>query len=140
MRSFNSAAQADLRNGRTAEEAGFVDFQLYGDSNGLNVAVSSVTLTNGSGTVNTGLSSNVSMEVATEAAAGVGGGSYLIFTKHAQGDRVYGGDSDATPLFWGQSVPATVLQLSGVASVPNADDLGGGAVTHPDATTAFVAM
>ena len=73
-RSFNSAAQADLRNAATAQEAYFVDLQEYADT--------SATLTGS--TYGLYLSDNVRMEVQQASAT-----SYSMIASHTAGDNSY---------------------------------------------------
>jgi prepilin-type N-terminal cleavage/methylation domain-containing protein len=124
MRSFNSAAQSDLRNARIAEEALFVDFQLYGAS-GIGAVSPAVLLaqTNALATVNTGLSTNVSFESVTDATDA----SYVLFSKHLQGDRAFAGDSDASALYWAQSVAGEALAATAIAPVAGTDEVNGAA-------------
>jgi prepilin-type N-terminal cleavage/methylation domain-containing protein len=73
MRSFNSAAQADLRNAATAQEAYFVDFSKYGDVDGL------VGATYGLYT---------SSQVFLDSGAG-GGSTYNMTSYNSKGNKTY---------------------------------------------------
>ncbi len=133
MRGYNAAANSDLRNAKTAEEALFADYQAYGDSAGL-ATKSPVTLTTQdfagtARTINSSLSSNVYMAAKTDAAAGGRGTNYTVVSKHQQGDRVFGADGDSTALFWCQGTAGSNLQSTGVTST-TANDL----TTTGDAT------
>lgn len=127
MRSFNSAAQSDLRNARIAQEALFVDFQLYGAYVLPAVQISPAPLvatTNALATVNTGLSTNVFFEAFTDATDS----SYVLFAKHTQGDRAFAGDADASALYWAQSVAGEVLTTNaaiGATVAPTTDEVLG---------------
>ena len=67
MRAYNSAAQSDLRNCATAQEAYFVDEQTYGAHGNLTLNTSeNVTLTASGGT-----------------------GTYTIGAEHSSGDKTY---------------------------------------------------
>ena len=127
MRSFNSASQSDLRNARTSQEAQFANFQLYGDSNTGGVALCiapscvMVAQTNAAATINTGVSTNVQLEAVTDALDA----SYIVFSKHLQGDRVFGGDSDATAMYWAQSVAGTPsVSNAGLTPLAGSDEVG----------------
>jgi len=67
MRAYNSSAQSDLRNCATAQEAYFVDADIYGAEGNL--------------TLNTG-------ENVTLTASG-GTGAYTITAYHSSGDKTY---------------------------------------------------
>ena len=72
-RSFNSAAQADLRNAATAQEAYYVDHQEYADG------VSTITGNN----FGLFLSEGVTMTTTGS------GSSYTIFSYHTSGNKTY---------------------------------------------------
>ena len=71
MRAFNSAAQSDLRNAATAQEAFFVDNQTY-------------TTTEGSGGLNLTTSDGV-----TVAVTAADTDDYTMTASHGSGDRTY---------------------------------------------------
>jgi type IV pilus assembly protein PilA len=73
-RSYNSAAQADLRNAATAQEAYFVDSQLYATA-----VANLVPATYGLYT-----SQNVSLSVATANAS-----TYQMISYHSSGDKTW---------------------------------------------------
>jgi type IV pilus assembly protein PilA len=131
IRGYNSAATADLRNARTAEEAFFSDWQVYTSSavNGLpagtavllnttvvpQVSVVAGTI-NAAGTApsaattfNTGVSQNVGLVLRTS----VDGGSFTGASKNAAGDRCYGMDSDFTPIYWTNGPISTGMDVAG---------------------------
>ncbi|MCD6305534.1 MAG: prepilin-type N-terminal cleavage/methylation domain-containing protein [Deltaproteobacteria bacterium] len=66
-RAFNSAAQSDLKNAATAEEAYYVDNQTYGADDDLNL--------------------NTSTNVTVTAAGD--GNTYKIVAYHSKGDKTY---------------------------------------------------
>ena len=71
-RSYNSAAQADLRNAATAQEAYYVDHQSYADAEA-----------NLTGSYGLTTSQNVAL------VADVDADSYTITAYHASGDKTY---------------------------------------------------
>jgi prepilin-type N-terminal cleavage/methylation domain-containing protein len=115
IRGYNSAATADLRNSRTAEEAFFSDWQVYTSSAPAGIAAG-VTLLNttavpqvtiamnsitasapsAQATFNTGVSQNVGLVLNTSA----NGGSFTGGARNSAGDRCFGMDSDFTPIYW----------------------------------------
>ncbi len=148
IRGYNSAATADLRNSRTAEEAFFSDWQVYTSSDPTGVsggsavllnttAVPQVSVTKGSlnaagtapsadATFNTGVSQNVGLVLKTSA----DGGSFTGASKNAAGDRCYGMDSDFTPIYWTNGPISTGMDVAGdpdpVASSTTSDFAGVG--------------
>jgi type IV pilus assembly protein PilA len=120
IKGYNAAASSDIRNAKTAEEALFADFQAYG-STAANAVVSTssvpITTTDSSGTartINTGLSTNVSLQAFTNAAAGAAGANYLVFTKHLQGNRTFAADSEYNTIQWAEP-PTAGASGSGTA-------------------------
>jgi prepilin-type N-terminal cleavage/methylation domain-containing protein len=122
VRGFNSTATADIRNGRTAEEAFFSDWQVYASSIGAvaapgapgsgpgagivmlsgymtTIAAGTITATAPSAatTFSTGVSQGVRFVANTTAATA---STYTLITKNDSGDRCYGADSDTTALYW----------------------------------------
>jgi type IV pilus assembly protein PilA len=149
IRGYNSAATADLRNARTAEEAFFSDWQVYsssvlatgapgvGDVIQNNTPVPQVTIAvNGiSGTApsaattfNTGVSQNVGLVLNTS----VLGGSFTGGAKNGAGDRCFGMDSDFTPIYWINGPVGSIMANTGVpvalASTVTSDLAGKGGV------------
>ncbi|RME85900.1 MAG: hypothetical protein D6771_02625, partial [Zetaproteobacteria bacterium] len=84
----NSAAESDLRNIMTAEEAAYADTQSY----------VSFAITQGPNPI-TGLDAKLSNNVKALANTNTAGTAYAAFTGHKNGDRVYGGDSNGTIAF-----------------------------------------
>jgi len=143
IRGYNSAATADLRNGRTAMEAFFSDWQVYPSSNAagtpgaglaytnatvpaaIPIAALSITATAPSAatTITFPVSANVTIVVSTTAATGA---SYVMATKNASGDRCYGADADSTQVYWMNGIIGQPLTPASVpAAVGNANDLAG---------------
>jgi len=130
IKGYNAAASSDIRNAKTAEEALFADFQGYG-STAANAVITSgpvtITTTDSSAqvrTITTGISNNVSLQAYTNAAAGALGVNYLVFTKHTQGNRIFGADSDYNTIQWYEGVNAaagTVLPAQTFASTTAVD-------------------
>jgi len=131
IRGYNSAATADLRNARTAEEAFFSDWQVYTSSQAagmpgvglvlLNttavpqVAIVANSINGGSApsaatTFNTGVSQNVGLVLNTSA----NGGSFTGGAKNSAGDRCYGMDSDFTPIYWINGPVGSPMLAAGV--------------------------
>ena len=114
IKGYNSSATADLRNGRTAEEAFYSDWQAYASTiadavGGLGKAQVNTffpfkigaTKINGTApsadtTFTTGVSQNVKILVNTNA----GGTNFAMSTKNQSGDRCYAMDSNVTSVFW----------------------------------------
>jgi type IV pilus assembly protein PilA len=74
-RSYNSAAQADLRNAATAQEAYFVDFQKYTN------VLTALTATNGGGLSQ---SANVNIQITANNVNG-----YVMTSTHSSGNKTY---------------------------------------------------
>jgi type IV pilus assembly protein PilA len=78
VRSYNSSAQADLRNSATAQEAYYVDFDTYADTTGELVAH-----TNAYGYYPT---ENVTLTIV---AASTDSDGYVMKTRNSSGDKTY---------------------------------------------------
>lgn len=125
MRAFNSAAESDLRNLATAEEALFADNMIYGITEANNTLPGSGS-TGGNGAVvlgpspaatetqqgalitatipganqNVGIGIAVSNNVDIQANTPSNDlSNYVAFAHHNQGDTVYGKDSDSTAIY-----------------------------------------
>jgi type IV pilus assembly protein PilA len=151
IRGYNSAATADLRNSRTAEEAFFSDWQVYTSSllatgapgvgqpifnntvvPQVTIAINGISATAPSAatTFNTGVSQNVGLVLNTSAA----GGSFVGASKNSAGDRCFGMDSDFTPIYWingpvGSAMANTGLPVALSSTVTS--DLAGKAGAAP---------
>jgi prepilin-type N-terminal cleavage/methylation domain-containing protein len=139
IRGYNAAANADLRNGRTAMEAFFSDWQVYPSSKvdgkpgaGALVINStgaipivnktiSATAPSADTTVQFPVSANVGLVVTTSA----NGGSFIMVSKNSAGDRCYGADSDSTQLLWVNGPVGLPMAAGGegAAVTTGADDL-----------------
>jgi type IV pilus assembly protein PilA len=137
VKGYNAAASSDVRNAKTAEEALFADFQGYGDSNGVKTSgPATFTTKDTSGntrTITVGMSNGVDMtartgDSANAYTAGQAGTSYLIFTKHEKGDRVFAADGNTTTLYWTAGAVGTLVDPA-MASTSNSDISGGSATS-----------
>jgi prepilin-type N-terminal cleavage/methylation domain-containing protein len=129
MRGYNAAANTDIRNAKTAQEALFADYQTYGrtqtmdtlanaaGTSGAGVLIAgplvaaTATLAGGMITgdntagqhvaVGTGLSNNVGFVSTNMApASGTASPSYVMATKHMQGDREFGTETESTAIVY----------------------------------------
>jgi type IV pilus assembly protein PilA len=129
IKGYNAAASSDIRNGKTAEEALFADFQGYGNtgSNASVVVATSpanieftdlVVTPNAVRSFATSLSNGVSIIANSPAGTATARpANYTVFTKHTQGDRTFAADGNDTILRWKNSIAGTALASSdGVAS------------------------
>jgi prepilin-type N-terminal cleavage/methylation domain-containing protein len=131
IRGYNSAANSDVRNVATAEEALFADSQGYGSVasgatiasgaalapaaiasgplNGATTSVAGAFIANVRGAVpfsisnGVGIGSTLALQTAPVALAI--GTTYVLVSKHTQGDSCYGRDSDSTAMFKSVFVP-----------------------------------
>jgi len=124
IRAYNGAAESDLRNARTTEEAFFADWQTYGNSGGVVQAPNVVTISDGTHSETFNLSTGVGIHILTDA----GNVSYTMVTKHQQGDTYYGADSDVQGIYFDKDSdsPGTAL-AAGVCpgSTAQNDDFNG---------------
>jgi len=157
IRGYNSAATADLRNGRTTMEAFFSDWQVYPSTNGavlagpsggagaaagagapysnatgvLTIAINGVTATapTAATSVQFPVSANVVLVVNTTAATAA---SFTMATKNSAGDRCFGADSDATQVYWLNGAIGGVLAAGVVpAALGTTNELAGVASAAP---------
>jgi prepilin-type N-terminal cleavage/methylation domain-containing protein len=159
QRAFNSSAQSDVRNTKTAQEVLQADHQVYGATDtGLttlaastghpggagvelagplgpataNVAGGAITSTNvglANVAVGIGVGNNVFLQADTEAA---GVASFLIIGRHSQGPRTYATDSDSTAMYFIDDpgmAGLAVLTTDLPLSTVGVDDLNGVAPT-----------
>ena len=126
IKSFNSAAQSDLRNSRTAQEVLFAEYSFYGTSDpdtteGVAVGTGGIgNLIDGNIPLGAGnnhyiavsapnggpgrairlpISNGVQMRFDTDA----GESTYIGVCEHLRGNRAYGTDQDSLPLYWVQN-------------------------------------
>jgi prepilin-type N-terminal cleavage/methylation domain-containing protein len=133
MRGFNASATSDLRNIGTTEEALYADTQGYGSATAGIVAapaaasaaaaviavgpqpaatpaIAGAFLHNIRGTAGFATGNGVIVGGSTTiTAAPVLGTSYVMVTKHTEGDRCYGRDSDSSALFSANAPAKTAL-------------------------------
>ena len=149
IRGYNSAATADLRNARTAEEAFFSDWQVYSSSilatgaPGVGAVIMNttpvpqvtvaqfgivaLTAPSAATTFNTGVSQNVGLVLNTSP----NGGSFTGGSKNSAGDRCFGMDSDYTPIYWINGPVGSPMLTAGVpaavasSTVPDVAGVGG---------------
>ena len=112
-RGYNAAANSDLRNLRTTEEALFADFTDYGASDtaahtGTSFTAGAIVGPGGtiwfSGGRTTSVSQSTSLSPNVYALAnvsfnGISNTSYTVVTAHGMGEQYYGADSDVTTLY-----------------------------------------
>jgi type IV pilus assembly protein PilA len=134
IRGFNSAANSDVRNVATAQEALFADTQGYGTIddtptgatlanndaldtaslqagplNGATANNDGAFLYNALGAIPFSISNGVVLGgtlTITEEPLPIVGTSYVLTAKHTQGDSCYGRDSDSTSMFRAGAAPA----------------------------------
>ncbi len=140
IRGYNSAALADLRNARTAEEAFFSDWQVYASTNAMaaqgegasvdNVSkffpvtiaakdINGTSAPSAATTFSVGLSQNVFIILSTNP---TGATSFTAATKNTAGDRCYGMDSDVTSIYWVNGPTGTAMAKGDVT--PASDTTG----------------
>ncbi len=154
MRAFNSSAESDVRNIKTAEEVLMGDFQVYGTSE------SGVVLPGSGGTAGAGTPTAGPLGPATPAARGallsstdntaapaahgvgigIGNGvtiqadtmaanaSFAVYAHHMQGNRGYATEADTTAMYFCENqawIGATGIQVTTTAQTAGFDDLAG---------------
>ena len=134
---FNAAAQSDLRNLRTSEEALFSDYGSYGSfaSTGTAGQAGAATLwtagtdfmatQTGGEEIRIMPSTNVGLGAWVVADAVTGEYvTYTIFSKHVNGDRIYGVDRDHSAIWWTAGNAASALAAGDqVAATAGTNDL-----------------
>lgn len=147
IRGYNSAATADLRNGRTTMEAFFSDWQVYPSTAAAAAPGAGAAYTNATGplavpatslngtaptaatTAQFPVSANVTLVVNTTAATA---SSYTMGTKNSAGDRCFAADADATQVYWmNGTIGSPLLPAAIPAAVGAANDLAGLASAAP---------
>ncbi len=129
IRAYNSAAESDLKNAKTKLEAFYTDYFTYPDaitsaSTG-NVAITATTPSGASASDTLSLSNGVYCQMNVSGSGGGANDSYVIVTHHIAGDEEYGGDSDASAVYYqknrsyiGQQIPVAPPNATA-----NTDDL-----------------
>jgi prepilin-type N-terminal cleavage/methylation domain-containing protein len=143
IRGYNAAANADLRNSRTAMEAFFSDWQGYpatsatgGPTDG---AVISVAATNNTITVaanaivntaaskipsaGTSITFPLSANVVFSANTTTGGQNFVMVSKNTAGDRCFAGDSESPLIYWVNGVPGVALDAAAIPDSTNINNL-----------------
>ncbi len=127
IRAYNAAAESDLKNARTTEEAFYADWEDYASTNG--VASDSVAIADSSGHAdNFNLSTRVSIVIKCDD----GYVSYTMATKNLSGDTYYGADSDVQGVYYAKKSGSqgTVLKAGDcLDSHPQQDDFSGKSTT-----------
>lgn len=133
MRGFNSAGNADIKNAKLGEEALMTDFQTYGSSQNATLPgpvfaaagalllgpLPSATTANAGAMVSgprqpdaavvgvgIGISNRVGLVAicAAPVDAAIGGApTYMMYTKHSQGNRVFATEAEGTAIFFTQN-------------------------------------
>ncbi len=154
IRGYNSAAVADLRNGRTSEEAFFSDWQAYASSGAKgapgavlpytnltvpiaiaagDIAAGPPAIPSAATQIQFGVSQNVSLFAQTIGT----GGQLTLGTKNTAGDRCYGQDSSGPVIYWAGSSVSTAGAAGGYpVPVANQNAFTPGAPPAPAATAA----
>lgn len=114
VKAYNSAAESDLRNIMTAEEATYADTQSYVNDAGTQGTGSGVTSLP-SALTGAKLSKNVKARINTDA----NGSVYAAFTGHSKGSNVYGGDSTGVVGYKASTTPNTAAAGETGTAVPN---------------------
>jgi type IV pilus assembly protein PilA len=143
QRAFNSSAQSDVRNTKTAQEVLQADHQVYGISAEDNLAVAGGTPAPGTGDelagplsaatmsviggalvstnaqlvdvgVGIGIGNNVFLQADSE---GTGFGSFIVTARHNNGPRAYATDSDSTAIYFVEHTGMVGIGVMGVAPV-----------------------
>lgn len=130
-RSFNSAAQSDVKNYLVTESTFFQDWQSFGYSTDGGPAGAAAVIM-GPGDTNTmvsngvnglqfGLSNNVEIEGVV---GGLNNTAFNVSAKHVQGTNDYASDSDSTAIYVFAS-QAGVARQATEAALPQADEYDG---------------
>ncbi len=135
IRGYNAAANSDMRNLRTLQEAMFADFQSYGnitaacatagtDANAVTGATTFL-VTNTGGqcqgfTVSNSVTAGGSVVTVNPPNRMV---TYVVVAKHLQGDRRFGADSDAAASRWiALPIPGTAIVAGDFPAALNGSD------------------
>ncbi len=121
IRAYNGSAESDLRNVRTTFEAFFADWQVY--PNAASAQSGQITLSNGNRQEVIQLSTAVNFIHRTDPNAV----SYVMITKHTQGDTYYGADSDVQGIFFQKNntfIGAWDPSMLPGTSTPQTNDFG----------------
>jgi len=154
IRGYNSAAVADLRNARTAEEAFFSDWQAYSSTGAAGAPAATAAFTNATAPIAIGVGAIAAGPPAVPSAATtitfgmsqnvvlfghtIGtGGQLTLGTKNTAGDRCYGQDSSGPVIYWGGSTTGVILLAGGIPNpIANQNAFAPGAPPAPAGTAA----
>ena len=151
IRGYNASAISDIKNFGTTQEALFADTQAYGSIaaaaatltaaacstaataiiTGPQTAATATTtgrlIQNANGAFGFGLSSGVGITGTgmTLAAPAVPCGSYVVVTKHTQGDVCYARETENTAVLKSTSTAATVLTTASIPAATTGGDISG---------------
>ena len=126
-RSFNSAAQSDVKNFLVTEATFFQDFQVYGATDGGVTgadADADKIISDGAATPNTaaiGVSSGVTLFGAVDANAA----SFIVNAKHLQGTREFASDSDATGIYFRDADAGVAITKAAATPAVDTNELAG---------------
>jgi len=128
IRAYNGAAESDLKNAKTTLEAFYTDWFTYPDQVGTStgkVALSATTPSGATAADTLFLSNGVYFAMNVSNTSGSANDSYVIGTHHISGDEEYGGDSDASAVYFMKSQDYIGQQLPQAlpGANPNVDDL-----------------
>ena len=152
MRAFNASAESDVRNVKTAEEVLMGDHQHYGSTqkdtqldstmtvtaageiaegplNGATTDVKGAAVTGTGSGVNHGIGIGVGNRVYIQSVADANFASYIAYSHHFQGHRVFGTEGDSTAIMFCQNDTATNTFVGKV------EFAGATLVTAPTAST-----
>jgi len=97
IKAFNSAAESDMRNIMTSEEATYADTQTYLPTTGAVTALPA-----------TLVGAKISKNVAINLIGGTSGANYTIFTLHSKGNKEYAGSDAGLMRYFDTTVGAAV--------------------------------
>jgi prepilin-type N-terminal cleavage/methylation domain-containing protein len=143
IRGYNAAANADLRNSRTAMEAFFSDWQGYpstaADGAPTDGALISVAANTNTRAIGLGAIVNVGATIIPSAATSVtfplsanvifnanttaGGQNFVMASKNTAGDRCFAGDSESPLIYWVNGPPGTSMGLAAIPASSDVNDL-----------------
>lgn len=152
MRAFNASAESDVRNVKTAEEVLMGDHQHYGSTqkdtqldstmtvaaageiaegplNGATTDVKGAAVTGTGSGVNHGIGIGVGNRVYIQSVADTNFASYIAYSHHFQGHRVFGTEGDSTAIMFCQNDTANNTFVGKV------EFAGATLVTAPTAST-----
>lgn len=154
MRAFNSSAESDVRNTKTAEEVLMGDFQIYGDTeaaaalpgaggaggagapvagplSAASIAAAGALVSGTDATAATlphgigiGIGNNITLQANTDATWS----SFSVYAHHMNGNREYATESDTTAMYGCEEdawIGVAGINSTVLASTAGVDDIGG---------------